>query len=39
MYLPACIHVFIYSKMGITFPSLLVRIYSDNVDRPLTNKT
>lgn len=22
-----------------TFPSLLVRIYSDNGDRPLTNKT
>lgn len=33
------LHVFIHSEMDITFPSFLVRIYSDNVDRSLTNKT
>lgn len=33
------LHVFMHSKMGITLLSLLVRIYSDNVDRPLANKT
>jgi len=34
-----CKCIYLHINMSITFLSLLIRIYSNNVDRPLTNKT